>query len=263
MVQGRPGRGNKRQQMLRAAREIKRQKREEEEEVDLPEELLARVGVEDDSELEESELEYSEDEDFEEEEDCEVTDTEEDPVEVDNSALQTLMASSRELGFDVRERKLWPANGWRSDGRTMLKVCPTTQNRPGCNPTMEGGCCARAIMAAQRDFQEQKGKLEEEILAYNHEVIFYPKFHCELNFIERYWCAAKYYARENCSYSLKGLRTVLPLALDSVTTAAINRYYNRCARVIEAYTEGFNYGTKEFTERVYKGHRQVVDKTKW
>jgi hypothetical protein len=103
MVQGRPGRGNKRQQMLRAAREIKRQKREEEEEVDLPEELLARVGVEDDSELEESELEYSEDEDFEEEEDCEVTDTEEDPVEVDNSALQTLMASSRELGFDAFE----------------------------------------------------------------------------------------------------------------------------------------------------------------
>ena len=32
--------------------------------------------------------------------------------------------------------------------------------------------------------------------------IFYPKFHCELNFIERYWCGAKWYARENCGYSL-------------------------------------------------------------
>jgi hypothetical protein len=113
MVQGRPGRGNKRQQILRAAREIKRQKREEEE-VDLPEELLARVGVEDDSELEESELEYSEDEDFEEEEDCEVTDTEEDPVEVDNSALQTMMASSRELGFDAFEDNTTVFNYQRS-----------------------------------------------------------------------------------------------------------------------------------------------------
>jgi hypothetical protein len=168
----------------------------------------------------------------------------------DNYRKYELRAKAKGLEAVLRERKLWPANGWRSDGRTVLKVCPTTQNRPGCNPTMEGGCCARVLMAAQRDFQEQKGMLEEEILAYNHQVIFYPKFHCELNFIERYWCAASYYARENCSYSLKGLRTVLPLALDSVTTAANNRYYNRCARVIEAYTEGFNYGTKEFTERV-------------
>ncbi|KAA8907993.1 hypothetical protein FN846DRAFT_1021166 [Sphaerosporella brunnea] len=137
MVQGRPGRGTKRQQHLRAARERKRQKREERldreevvvgdlpeerldreevvvgdlpeeprvgvEVVDLPEELLARVGVEDDSELEESELEHSEDEDFEEEEACEVTDTEEDPVEVNTFALQTMMASSRELGLDAFE----------------------------------------------------------------------------------------------------------------------------------------------------------------
>jgi hypothetical protein len=118
-------------------------------------------------------------------------------------------------------------------------------------------------MAAQRDFQEQKGKLEEEIMKFNHEVIFYPKFHCELNFIEPYWCAAKYYAREHCEYSLKGLRAVLPAALDSVSSTAINRYYNHCARVMEAYSEGFDYGTKEFTQQVYKGHRQVVDKSKW
>jgi hypothetical protein len=70
-----------------------------------------------------------------------------------------------------------------------------------------------------------------------------------------------YFARRIVTWEEDWLRDTL--ALDSVTTAAINRYYNRCARVIEAYTEGFNYGTKEFTERVYKGHRQVVDKTKW
>jgi hypothetical protein len=269
MVQGRPGRGNKRQQMLRAAREIKRQKREEEvvvdlpeeeEEVDLPEELLARVGVEDDSELEESELEYSEDEDFEEEEDCEVTDTEEDPVEVDNSALQTLMASSRELGFDAFEDNTTVFNYQRSAEPSVR----TQYRRVQHARELEEG--AKNTCTLEHDFQRPGNKRANPITlgrSLNHEVIFYPKFHCELNFIERYWCAAKYYARENCSYSLKGLRTVLPLALDSVTTAAINRYYNRCARVIEAYTEGFNYGTKEFTERVYKGHRQVVDKTKW
>ena len=27
--------------------------------------------------------------------------------------------------------------------------------------------------------------------------------------------------------------------------------------------DGFRYGTKEFVERTYKNHRQVVDKSKW
>ena len=33
--------------------------------------------------------------------------------------------------------------------------------------------------------------------------------------------------------------------------------------MIETYAEGKDYGTKMFTEYVYKGHRQVVDKSKW
>ena len=59
----------------------------------------------------------------------------------------------------------------------------------------------------QQDFREQKGQLQEdmEVQAADHLVIFYPKFHCELDFIERFWCAAKWYARENCEYSLEGL----------------------------------------------------------
>jgi hypothetical protein len=104
MVQGKPGRGNKRQQVLRAAREKKRLKREEEQlelnDLDLPEDLLARVGVEEDSEIEQSDSEEPD----EEEEDCEITDNEEeDPVEVDTSALEVLMPSSRQIGYDAFE----------------------------------------------------------------------------------------------------------------------------------------------------------------
>ncbi|UZO29111.1 uncharacterized protein OCT59_022601 [Rhizophagus irregularis] len=48
-------------------------------------------------------------------------------------------------------------------------------------------CCARRIISLQPDFLAQKSALEEAILEAGHLCIFYPKFHCELNFIERYF----------------------------------------------------------------------------
>ena len=113
----------------------------------------------------------------------------------------------------------------------------------------------------QQGFREQKGQLQEdlEVQAANN-LTFYPKFHCVLNFIERFWCAAEWYAGGNCEYSLEGLRKIVPAALDSVSAVSINRYYNHCTRVIDAHADGFK-GTRGFTARVYKGHRQVVDKT--
>ena len=51
------------------------------------------------------------------------------------------------------------------------------------------------------DFIVQKSKLQDEIEKREHKCIFYPKFHCELNFIEMYWSAAKQYIREHCDYT--------------------------------------------------------------
>jgi hypothetical protein len=53
-------------------------------------------------------------------------------------------------------------------------------------------------------------------------------------------------------YSLDGLRKTIPAALDSVSTASINRYYYHCLRIMSAYRNGLGYGTREFTEKVYK-----------
>ena len=69
---------------------------------------------------------------------------------------------------------LWPERG-------LVLECSTTHDRPGCDP--EGGCCARRILEAERDFQDQKGRLQEEVEALGHRVLFYPKFHCELNLL--------------------------------------------------------------------------------
>lgn len=84
----------------------------------------------------------------------------------------------------LTERGLWRNRA--PDGRTFLLECPTSHNRPSCDPSLNGDCCARAVMSKQPDFQGQRGRLQEEVEATRNLVIFYPKFHCELNFIERY-----------------------------------------------------------------------------
>ena len=147
----------------------------------------------------------------------------------------------------LKERNLWPKHGRRSDGVGFLQ-CPKDSNRTRCNLDFKRkpGFCARSALAAEQDFKEQKGRLQEELECRGQLVIFYPKFHCELNFIERYWCGCKWYARGNCRYSLDRLRGTKPAALSSVCSATIHRHYLHCMRIIEAYGCGVTYGTKEF-----------------
>jgi hypothetical protein len=75
-------------------------------------------------------------------------------------------------------------------------------------------------MAAQ-DFQEQKGCLQEELEAPGQEVIFY--FHCELNFIDKFWCSCKAYTWDHFTFTIQDRRKILPGAVKSVLTATINR----------------------------------------
>lgn len=44
-------------------------------------------------------------------------------------------------------------------------------------------CCMRHMLAKQPDFLAQKCMIQEIIEVKGHKIIFYPKFHCELNFI--------------------------------------------------------------------------------
>ncbi|RGB30484.1 hypothetical protein C1646_627909 [Rhizophagus diaphanus] len=62
-------------------------------------------------------------------------------------------------------------------------------------------CCACQVISLEPNFIAQKGAIEELIENAGHKCIFFPKFHCKLNFIERYWGAAKRYLYENCDYS--------------------------------------------------------------
>ena len=86
-------------------------------------------------------------------------------------------------------------------------------------------------MATQQDFRAECSALqhavEERIIiqyAYGdydsqrHKCLFLPKFHCELNWIERMWGACKSYCRSHCLYSLQGLRETVPSSLSQSLT---------------------------------------------
>ena len=58
----------------------------------------------------------------------------------------------------------------------------------------------------QPDFKEQKSRLEEGIRDRGHLCRFLPKFHCELNFTELYWCKTKEKTRKRKRMTWAGLK---------------------------------------------------------
>lgn len=58
-------------------------------------------------------------------------------------------------------------------------------------------CCQHCVLYNQLDFAEQGSGLEILGWDFGFEVIFLPKFHCELNFIEQCWGHTK---RMYCQY---------------------------------------------------------------
>ncbi|RPB06204.1 hypothetical protein L873DRAFT_1660657, partial [Choiromyces venosus 120613-1] len=59
-------------------------------------------------------------------------------------------------------------------------------NLNSCNLNLPKRYCAQALLSLWPDFQGLKSKLEEVINNHSHCTLLYPKFHCELNWIEYY-----------------------------------------------------------------------------
>lgn len=79
----------------------------------------------------------------------------------------------------IREQGLWLQKGLKAQ-------CEGFKCEAG-----ETNCCCCRLLFTQSDFENQKSHLEEYITSRGHICDFYPKYHCELNFIEQYWGAAK------------------------------------------------------------------------
>lgn len=97
-----------------------------------------------------------------------------------------------------------------------------------------------ALLSAQPDFAQQPTLVEELLAKRGHVVLFLPKFHCEMNPVERIWATAKRYTRERCTFKLKSLRGLIPKAL-CIDTTEIVSYFEHCQAWVTAYSQGLKY----------------------
>jgi hypothetical protein len=122
---------------------------------------------------------------------------------------------------------------------------------------------AMAAVKELPDFKYQLPWIKETVRNAGHEVIFLPKFHCEFNWIERYWGAAKKYTRRNCNYTWEGLQATVPAGLESVSLVAMRKFARKSFRYMDAYREirGVYLSPEqaEYSVKKYKSHRSVRD----
>ena len=105
----------------------------------------------------------------------------------------------------IRERGLWPEKGLNAQ-------CEGFKCEAG-----KTDCCCQELLFSQPDFVNQKSHLKEFITSRGHICDFYPKYHCELNFIEQYWGAAKLvYRTSPKTKDMKAMEENVKNALDDV-----------------------------------------------
>ncbi|KAF8588218.1 hypothetical protein K439DRAFT_1645622 [Ramaria rubella] len=146
----------------------------------------------------------------------------------------------------IKERGQWPDNGLNTQ-------CPGFK----CEPNSRDCCCRRLLFTAP-DFVAQKSYLEEYITSRGHICDFYPKFHCELNFIEQYWGAAKYHYHSTLKTNdIKTMEDIMLACLDKVSHLQIIRYGNRSACFLSAYSQGLTGAEAVWANRKYHSHRTL------
>ncbi|KIJ27623.1 hypothetical protein M422DRAFT_190769 [Sphaerobolus stellatus SS14] len=126
----------------------------------------------------------------------------------------------------------------------------------------KAACCCQRVLFNQPDFLNQKPPLVELIQSSScgHIVFFYPKFHCELNFIEHCWGSRKYlYRMLPLTKNEDQMEKNIWNCLDQVTIIKMCRFANRSARFIYAHQNGLNGTQAAWVNKKYHGHRVILE----
>ena len=154
---------------------------------------------------------------------------------------------------------------------------------PPAPPDYAVNCCQRRVLFNQKDFVEVKSVLKTTAKSRGVQLLFVPKFHCEVNFLEQNWGYAKRVYRH---YPPSGKESDLEkntiLALESVPLESMRRYAHnlhiinftsslsshsdfylmfrfwvRSLRFMDAYECGLDGQFAAWAAKQYSGHRTL------
>ena len=118
-------------------------------------------------------------------------------------------------------------------------------------------CCGRYRLSQEPDFLAQKEWLREEIEGRGHQIIYYPKFHCELNYIEMIWAYVKANLRKNCTYSFEDLKIKLPGVIENIPISFFRKAARHAFRFMSGYRLNIEGPLLEFAMKRYSSHRRI------
>jgi hypothetical protein len=161
----------------------------------------------------------------------------------------------------------------QTDGQKVIQTLYTEGVLKGLKSILQERCmwppeglsrdAARKLLSAQPDFSGQKEWLEETVTNAGYIIDFYPKYHCEFNYIEMFWGATKAYTRKHCTYEFNDLVQTVPRALSSVSLSKIRKFARKSYRYIDAYrvrgSDGNSLTPKqiEIAVKKYRQHRKI------
>jgi hypothetical protein len=149
-----------------------------------------------------------------------------------------------------------PKKKEKGKGKRKEKEDEATE-KGGCK---EGArdCCCRRVLYYQPDFVKPKSRLEEHCEARGFEVIFFPKYHPELNCIEQCWGFAKrIYRMFPLSSKDEDLESNLLSSLAQVPLTSIRRFATRSSRFTDSYYNGLSGAEAAWACKKYRGHRML------
>ena len=160
--------------------------------------------------------------------------------------------------WDGNSQKMVTSSGVPKGLRVVLE-------ERGVNTTGMSGPKMKEVLGNFPDFKYEKSRIERILTEkYGHIVYMLPKYHCELNPIERVWAQAKRYTKAYCKYSLPSLRNMIIPAIDTVTLDNIQNYFRKSRHYMFAYLEGIPGGSdlekqvKEYKKNI-KSHRRISE----
>ncbi|PBK94278.1 hypothetical protein ARMGADRAFT_1045736 [Armillaria gallica] len=142
-----------------------------------------------------------------------------------------------------------------SHARNLHFECPSFK----C-PPLAVDCCCHRLLFNQPDFSNVKSRLETKCEAHGFQVIFLPKFHCELNPIEQCWGYAKRLYRLNPESSREDALEKKALdAINTIPLPSMHRFVNWSLRFMDAYARRLNGRQAAWAAHRYRGHRVLPD----